>query len=564
VTALDIEVPATEKPESGRRRPRFPRRLPPMLAVLLPTVVTGLHALAYGRWIVDDAAITFAYARSLATGEGPVLQPGAEPVEGYSNPAWLAVLTLGRLVGLFDHRAWFGVPDYVLFPKAIAALCCVGVFVAGYRAAAAVSPRPALVATAAGLVTAMNPSFVIWCFSGLENSLLALAVATQAAVLVRAAASGNLASVRVAVCCGLLAALAALTRPEGAIYAGAYPLVAVLFVTRAALRRTVGTVLLSALAFVVPFGLYLSWRVAVFDAFLPNTALAKNQSLPTVAELGKATGLAGYVGWPAVLIAVLLAGAALNGPRRLRNGLVALLVPLALAVVAFAVLETDWMGMYRFATPIWPLAGLAAAIAAGYVLPRLAVRGRAVLATVAAVACLFSATLWLDDLRDFRTGPVVPMCRIAQVSLEYNGYARLLGIGDGTLLLPDVGGTALNSNLLIADVAGLTHRRIAEYWGDGDMAGLRDYVFTELRPELVHLHGAWADGTGLLDDPRMDSDYEVLREDRYGVNLVRKDAVPNAQALAAARAFAEGAAARQAGYSSAPRGSCGDVLRPTA
>jgi hypothetical protein len=47
------------------------------VAVGLPTVLFGLHALAYGRWIVDDAGITYAYARSLTTGAGPVLQPGA-------------------------------------------------------------------------------------------------------------------------------------------------------------------------------------------------------------------------------------------------------------------------------------------------------------------------------------------------------------------------------------------------------------------------------------------------------------------------------------------------------
>ena len=49
-----------------------------------PTVLTALHARFYGAWIVDDAGITFGYARSIATGAGPVLQPGADEVEGYS------------------------------------------------------------------------------------------------------------------------------------------------------------------------------------------------------------------------------------------------------------------------------------------------------------------------------------------------------------------------------------------------------------------------------------------------------------------------------------------------
>lgn len=90
---------------------RAARWLRPVAAVAVPTAAFGAHATAYGRWIVDDAAITYAYARSIATGAGPVLQPGAEPVEGWSNPAWLGLLVLGRWAGLFDRGAWFAVPD---------------------------------------------------------------------------------------------------------------------------------------------------------------------------------------------------------------------------------------------------------------------------------------------------------------------------------------------------------------------------------------------------------------------------------------------------------------------
>ncbi len=161
-------------------------------AVLPGAAAIALHACLYGAWVVDDAAITFAYARSLASGDGLVLQPGQPPVEAYSNPTWLALLALGRLAGLFDHGTIFGIADQVLFPKALAFLCCVGILVAMYRAASAVTRRPAVVTLVAGLTLATIPSFVIWCFSGLENSLFALAVAWLAAVLCRASVQGRL------------------------------------------------------------------------------------------------------------------------------------------------------------------------------------------------------------------------------------------------------------------------------------------------------------------------------------------------------------------------------------
>jgi hypothetical protein len=185
------------------------------VAVGLPTVLFGLHALAYGRWIVDDAGITYAYARSLTTGAGPVLQPGADAVEGYSNPAWLALLAVARGLGLFDRGAWFGVPDYVAFPKLLALLLVAGTFGCCGAIAGALCRRPKLVTALAGSATAAVPSFVIWTVSGLENALLALVATGTAALLVRAELAGRLLASSTAVGSGLLAAMAALTRPDG-------------------------------------------------------------------------------------------------------------------------------------------------------------------------------------------------------------------------------------------------------------------------------------------------------------------------------------------------------------
>ncbi len=114
-----VEVDETGTPSVPARG--WPRWASWLVAIGLPTLLVAAHALVYGLWLVDDAGITFAYARSIAAGAGPVLQPGAPPVEGYSNPAWLALLVLGRWLGLFDHSTWFGVPDLVAYPKALAA-----------------------------------------------------------------------------------------------------------------------------------------------------------------------------------------------------------------------------------------------------------------------------------------------------------------------------------------------------------------------------------------------------------------------------------------------------------
>lgn len=562
---VDTLTAAAPDEVTDRERIHVPHGVAAVLAVLVPTGATCLHALAYGRWIVDDAAITFAYARNITGGHGPVLQPGATPVEGYSDPAWLGVLMIGRWLGLFDHGAWFGVPDYVLFPKGVAIVCCAAVFFAGYRAVAAVCTRPALVATLAGLAVAATPSFVIWCFSGLENSLLAAAVVGLAAVLVTAAANGRLLTVRTAMWCGLLAALAALTRPEGLIYVAAYPVVAGLWVTRATLRRTAWVVPLSLVVFAVPAGGYLVWRVAEFHALVSNTTVAKAQTTPTVTDLAKASDLAGYAGWLIVLVAVVCVGAALARPSRERTGLVAWLVPLLLAVIAYAVLVPDWMGEYRFATPVWPLAAYATAMAAAQVVPRLAGRGRVALAVVAVVAGVVTGVGWQQDAAQFRAGPTLPVCVVAAQSQEYDGYARLLGLRDATVLTPDVGGTALTIHMRIVDLAGLADAQIAKYWERSDMVGLRNYVLTRLRPTIIHVQGAWATTTGLqATDPRTKAAYYVVHTTSDGANFIRKDAVRDPKTLAALRAFAAKAAKVEAAADNARRSSCGPKLDPNA
>jgi hypothetical protein len=240
-------------------------------------------------------------------------------------------------------------------------------------------------------------------------------------------------------------------------------------------------------------------------------------------------------------------------------------VPLVLAIVAYSVLLDDWMPQYRFATPVWPLAALAASIAAAHLMPQLAVRGRAALAVVTAAACTLAGIAWWQDYSEFTAGPTVPLCVVVQQAQEYNGYARILGVRDGTVLLPDIGGTALAGDLRVADVVGLADKRFAEYWNHKDMAGLRDYVFTDLKPTVIHVHGVWASATGLLSDPRMTTDYVRLRwTSSTGANLVRRDLVRDPRMLAELTAFARTSAAEQADISGARTRSCGPVLRPDA
>ncbi|GAA4792921.1 hypothetical protein GCM10023200_30660 [Actinomycetospora chlora] len=569
-TVRDEAPPAgTPSPAPAGTTPRSGGDL--AVAIGIPTLVLAVHSASYGPYIEDDAGITFAYARSIATGLGPVLQAGAAPVEGYSNPLWLGVLVLGHWLGLFDHGAWFGLADVVLFPKLVALACAATMFGVLFGLARTVSRRPAVLTAVAGTITALVPSFAIWTTSGLENGLYALLVVALAATVARAAVEGRLLASLVAVTAGALAGLAALTRPDGLLYLAAYPVVAAL-VHSGDPQRALVPALRSVGAALVPVGTYLVWRLLTFGDWLPTTARAKRQALPGPADLARPGELVSYAGWLAVALAVVAVALVLTRPSRVRTVVGVLLVPLGIALTAFAALSPDWMEQYRFATPVWPLGAFVGVLAAGEAWRRCRSRRSRVLALVAvALAVLSSGAAWFDAAASFRRDPTAPLCFVATtVGERTNAYADILGVRDGSFLTVDGGGTALTSRLRFVDLSGLTDARYADAWQRGDTQRIRDLTFETVRPTFFKIDAGWSGtvSSGLLTDPRLDRDYVLLISPWVNTGTwVRRDAVPDAQALATARSHATaGYTAFDVPFLTGDRSAwlCGPVLRPGA
>ncbi|RRO18972.1 hypothetical protein EIL87_05310 [Saccharopolyspora rhizosphaerae] len=535
-----------------------------MLSTGCGTALIALHARAYGAWLIDDAGITFAYARNLTSGEGWVLQPGLPPVEGYSNPTWLALLALGRVLGVFDSGTVFGIPDYVVFPKALALFCCAGVLGFSYVAARALTNRAAWAPFITGAVLAALPSFVMWSFSGLENPLYAFITAAMATLLLRARLAGTLLHWRVAAGSGAVAVLAALTRPDGALLALAFPLL-VLCSSRHEPRAAIRAILVFCSSFIVPFGLVVLWRFLHFGLLVPNTAVAKGSVSLGWHQVEGLSALVAYPGW-FVVFAFLAGLGVLARHREPRTALPALLIPLTLAVLSYTLLPQDWMSHHRFATPVWTLAAMSTALVVVIGVAEHRGTFRILLVLVSLLAGVLSAPRLYRDATSFRTAPDVPLCSVAErYGRVPDHYADLLGLRNGTLLVPDVGGTTLTSRLHVVDLAGLTDAAIAEHYRRGDMRGLRDHVFDHVRPTIIHAHGHWSRTTGVLDDPRLARDYALVHTDQAlapNQDWVREDVLPGPERLAALRAdaqrYIDEIDLRDA---TAPTRSCGPVLR---
>jgi hypothetical protein len=492
-------------------RPRVVRGglvvLPALRALGLPALVGAttfaLHAAVLGDWLIDDAGISFAYARSLATGHGLVAQPGAPPVEGFSNPLWTLLLATAYALGARDTLLASRVLATGLVTLAFACLAAASREDGDGGPGALVPP----------LLTAASAPFAIWAASGLENALLCALAALSFLLALRARRTDRPGVCDVA--SGLVASLLALTRPDGVLYAAAYPAVRLLPPAERP-GRLVARLARFALGLVPPLAAYALFRLSWFGDWAPNTYHAKGgPRLAGLLDAGKARalldGLAGGAGAPLLALGLAAIGA-LAVRRRIGRALPVAGIYLAVGVASFLLLPEDWMGEFRFATPVamfgawisWSLARRAARLPPP-VLQR---------AASAAVAAGLLATIGIGHaarVAAFASEPTVPLARVAAFAEAYARLAARVDAREPSLLTADVGGVLLDGRLRVHDLAGLCDRTIARTLG-GDPERFRGYVFEELRPTLIHVHGHWARQAALESDERMRRDYLPLWE----------------------------------------------------
>lgn len=531
------------------------------LVLLAPFAVYLAGVALLGDWIIDDAGISYAYARNAAAGHGLVSQPGRPPVEGFSNFLWVALL-----MPLFTLRVF----EPVFVVKALSALLVLGALALVQRAlrSATSSHAPGLLVA---LLAAAAPPLVIWTASGLENGLTLLLTAALFATSVERPG-------RWRARCGALAALLAMTHPGGMVFAAWGVVLAFVDLghgTPAAgdeAHREVGLLerLSFAGAFAALFVPFLAFRLAVFGLPLPHTYYAKRvhatpwDRLAAIVDdpaalLAKLVDLCRGTGGPAgPLLFALTAVAAiyLAARGRLPRHVAVALGLQIIAVLGYLWIDEDWMGQYRFGTAAVFLS-IAAFVSVGFALAGALGAGTRALGArliggvvvIAAYASFFPRTV------AFAHDPPTPFAEIDHSSRrKLDAYASLLGIASGSVLLPDVGAMLYASRLTVYDAAGLcepdvvhTLKRDTPYWLTEHPA-FHEYVFEDLRPTFISTHHFWTYVAAFDDDPRFARDYVPIEsyEDEYVQSVyhrslrsgvfVRRDALADFGALTRLRA----------------------------
>jgi hypothetical protein len=488
-------------------------------SVAVPFLLYLVHACLFGRWIIDDAAISFVYARNLAAGHGLVAQPGLPPVEGYSNFLWVLLMALFFLLRLFHP---------VLTPKLVGMALTGGLFLGLHDALRRLDPAGGAIAFVVLCATALNTSFTVWTVSGLENALYAALIGLLFWLLVRERTGEPRPWIRwLPTAAGAVAAGIALTRPDGMLYAGLYPLLT-LGAEGRPLRfgAAAGRIARFAAVALVLYGGFLAFRYAYFGDLQPNTYYAKSAKMSALLRdllelkpslwdrlhepVESAAGDAGQL-----LVSVLIAGAAfLAWRRRLRWAHLALLAFAGCAAVVYILLPGDWMREFRFTTPFHPFAYAVAVLLAVDLGRELVPRPgpRKVAGRLAAAAALgLALLLFVPRTLAYAADPALPFSQIEErIGRRYNRFAAMLDLPAGASYLgPDVGGALWASRLRIYDLGGLTDRTVARTLR-GHRKEFHDYVFAVARPTFILMHSEWGFAARLNLDPRFRRDYVPL------------------------------------------------------
>jgi arabinofuranosyltransferase len=229
------------------------------LALTALSTLVSFSALLWPSWLTDDAFISFRYAQNLVAGNGLVYNVG-ERVEGYTNFLWTMLSALALRLG----------GDIVFLAYLSGLILGLALLLLSYwLARRLLGPAWALVAA---LFVATSQSLLVYTArgSGLETGLFTLlALAGSACAIHRRSWRW----------CGLIFALATLTRPEGALLLGLTLLyiwlVGIEYTTNQSLIERVRASLPVLAGYLLIIGPYFIWRATYYGDLLPNTFYAK-------------------------------------------------------------------------------------------------------------------------------------------------------------------------------------------------------------------------------------------------------------------------------------------------
>lgn len=452
-------------------------------AALLAVLLLGAIVISL-QWRdpVDDAYVSFVYARNLAEGRGLTFNPG-EKIEGYSNFAWVMILAalhgvapvpgasqaLGFLLGISN----------ILLLFLVARECDLG--------------AKSLAVTA---LYACDLRAAAWSVEGLETPLYVFSILLTILLYLKKRSGGLWA---------IPALLAAMTRPEGAVVFMAAAIHRCWRILRER-GRPDRPDWVAAAVFCVPFLIYNLWRIRYFGSILPNTFYARGGAR------GPIFGLI-YMfftlwrGWGILSLIMLLLFVVGITRRGAGAGEGLMVFWLATGVVVMLATGGDWMPNGRFFVPLLPAVYIFCVRGAEKMRFKEKRSGYFFLAVLLAVNLAGVIGYEMGNSFDKRWSRNQSSFYMPVAEWLNEHHAR-----GHKVVLSDVGYITYYSGIYVIDTLGLTNRRLARVPGGSAWATDLDYVFDQKPEYIIRMERAY-DGGGILGHVAFDR--EVIKDPRF-------------------------------------------------
>lgn len=411
------------------------------------------------NWLVDDAFISFRYARHLAQGHGLRYNLDEHPpVEGYSNFLWVLLLAPFE----FCSRS------AAVASRAISVVCGVAIVWRAIRFMKIRLDLPLIPLILGGLFLATLPPLTVWSTSGLETVPFALVVFLAFEFLV-----ADPSRVRV-LAGGITLVVLVLLRIDGMVWAGI--VIGLAWVVAASRQskssaRSVFHCAAIAGAAVVTMTVF---RLLYFGWPLPNTVYAKVGLTPLALERGILYVLSLALTFPHIAIVAVTALFS-RGSLAVSAGRQGSLVVVCGCCYA-ASAGGDWMAMGRHLIPVLPFAAIAFATQINGLWKRLPAAAIAVSAVALILSLLpgfnihvvprtvrqafaFLPTPFSSHLTEYETWKVERDNSVKRIQLG-RALRRHTKPGESLIAL-GIGAVGYYSDLKIYDPAGLVNVEVA-------------------------------------------------------------------------------------------------------
>lgn len=470
-----------------------------VLLWLLIVLLTLVQQFLFSGYTMDDAFISFRYARNVASGQGWVYNPGGEPVEGFTNFLWTLLL-----IPCF----WLRI-EPMPAAQLLGALCSVGVLGLTLKLAQSGMEKPqSPLALLAPLLLSLTGAFTYQAVTGLETQLFILGLVIGIYGFLRRDTRSLIGSAA-----GF--AIAALTRPEAVALYGLTLLFLLIAWKRGDAQRR--QVLCFALVFLIPIVLFQLWRVRTFGDWLPNTYYTKvgtpGETIPEgwkyLYDFFQKHGT--FLPWALALLPLIWYR------WRVREVYLLSIVAAQCAIVVYE--GGDWMPLHRLLAPMLP--ALFVLLTQGVDIMRQVynriqaqqakpLRGGSALAAgwlVAVAAVLFYPSIGV--MKEARVRPEL----YARSHVAMGHWLRQQCQPDDRIALSDIGQIGYYSDLWVIDLVGLTDRTIARSPGGLHKKQYDPLYVLDQKPRYIVLVCARVGGQFVIRG--FETDKQVYRHPRF-------------------------------------------------